>query len=539
MAQTAPPKTIPEDLTRLVDEINNKAENLFQQNAYPQAVEIAHSAMAIATGEDPEHPIYPSGVAHSLITIAGSSIHAASNVDSLGMLKQAVRLLDEKEDLRLRAKAYIGLSYYYAQKGDIATGNSYSHRAIVICEKHKYAFELVDAYVTHSAIMLLSGEHQKAERRLKAALKLANALDNPFLRSATNNNLAYVYLGQGNFTKAEHHARLAISELEGYPHRSYAIDTLGEVMFARGDLASAEALYRKAIEHDKHYDFAIGLGESSVNLANVLIKLGRPLEAEPFLLSSLKNATMVRHIPTAKTCHELLYKVYLLVGDSNKAYKHFKAYNDIQAPISPVKAQTTITNQTMSVLLHNSLDENAPIGRIGAAPSDPSRTTLEYLATTNPITGLMNAEQAATIGQSLFDAARTNETDLTLIYFVLENLHFVNGEHGEIVGDRLIINFSELLLRTANSPSQCAHLSENSFLLLEPGIPLKQSAQMAQHVQKYANGQISHLLVNPGGFKVKAHAVGIENKDATYQDLLDRAKAAIAAQPQSNTLVVL
>jgi diguanylate cyclase (GGDEF)-like protein len=111
------------------------------------------------------------------------------------------------------------------------------------------------------------------------------------------------------------------------------------------------------------------------------------------------------------------------------------------------------------------------------------RARLEYLATYDGLTGLLNRNQFCQRASRAFERAISNQTFCALLMIDLDNFKFVNDSFGHPAGDSLLNLFAKRLHDCVREQDGCGRFGGDEFLvLLDAIIDIDQAARMAQRI---------------------------------------------------------
>ena len=504
-------------LTLLVDELNERASTLFRRDGYEQALEAAEQAYALASGPDPHDPLYPRGMAKSLIYIAGCNLNANTNAKPLPLLRQALALLDQQDDPAVRSTAYFAIGFTYLYKGNNNTGISYLRRALAIAKANNLQFETVDANIGLAGGYITVNQHQKAKRYLQEALAMALP-EQTFFKALCHNNMAMVYLAEGELASAEASAHKALHLFTSQTRKAMVYDTLASIYTQKGDLPAAEEAFSWAIRINEQEQPFVDHAESYLKLAEIQTSLNKATEAEASLLAGLRMADKTNSILYSHQIHRQLAELYDQIGDPAQAFGHFKQYlhekEQMQKPGSASKAMNRVLTQT---------------NRLASQP-DP-QSELAYLASTDPLTGLLNRQQLLQAASQPFSQANA---PLSIAVFSVCCASQILSEFGSLALDRIMLTFAELVLGAARSGDTCARIDEDTFAMLLQPASLLNARQLCFRVENFAQRLTYPTKAGPQGIVIRHAACQRDDSDADPQALLDRALALHEIELQTN-----
>lgn len=271
--------------------LNSKADSLYEQGKYSEAVQATKEALEVA--EKTFGRIHPA-TANSL-NILGELYQMQGNYASAEPLFKQSLAIREKTlgyDHPNVAASLNNLALLYKTQGNFVVATSLYKRALSIYKKnygsdHPY---VATALNNLAGLYYSKGEYGKAEPLFKHALRIAEKEYGPNQPGVATglNNLAVLYAAQGKYTDAEVlYKRLLLTEEKAlgpnHPHVATALNNLAELYRAQGKYAEAELLHKRSLVirekvfGPEHPDVALSLN----NLALLYVDQGKYADAEP------------------------------------------------------------------------------------------------------------------------------------------------------------------------------------------------------------------------------------------------------------------
>ena len=199
-----------------------------------------------------------------------------SIIESLEEVRDRLDDLEADRDLRAALLATLSTVHYRLGKTDTAFETA---RESLDLWREQNPDDLVGmaARINNvAAVYLKQGDFAPAEKFLREALQLRDRLGDESPRMVVNlNNLATVLLSRGAFDEAETLYRRGLEIRERTvgrddPGFSKSLRSLGALLYSRGDFAAAEPLVREALEIRER-----AFGKEHTEVATVLDLLGR------------------------------------------------------------------------------------------------------------------------------------------------------------------------------------------------------------------------------------------------------------------------
>ena len=126
--------------------------------------------------------------------------------------------------------------------------------------------------------------------------------------------------------------------------------------------------------------------------------------------------------------------------------------------------------------------------------------------------------------------ARRYEHALSLLMFDLDQFKAINDAHGHVVGDRILREFSELMLRTARETDIVARYGGEEFAVLLTHTTAIQAERLANRIRRATEHHEFQKIQN-GGIRVTASAgvatFPVNDRIAQPEDLVQAADDAM------------
>lgn len=261
------------------------------------------------------------------------------------------------------------MALIYKDKGNYQMALKNHDMAITIMQKLGLKKHLASNYNAKGLVLRKQGKFTDALTDLFKALKIREELKDSAGIAATLANIGSVYDEQNNFDKAmEKHfqsiaIRKAIGDNEGvatcynniagvyteqkkyteamkYQAMALAIEERsGDKQGVVSSYNNIGVIYQNLLKYDSALKFhlkALTLKEeigskgailaSLINIGTVYLYLGKPALAEKYLLRSLTLAKKINELDGIKLANKYLKEVYEKLGQTGKAYHHYKEY---------------------------------------------------------------------------------------------------------------------------------------------------------------------------------------------------------------------
>ena len=155
---------------------------------------------------------------------------------------------------------------------------------------------------------------------------------------------------------------------------------------------------------------------------------------------------------------------------------------------------------------------------------------LHQQATQDTLTGLYNKRAFMEKLNAELDRRRRNNQALSLMFLDLDDFKSYNDNHGHLMGDKLIHDFTQILTRQCRKIDILGRFGGDEFVICAPqtntnGVRVL-SEKLLQEIRNHA-----FLTSKPNQYHHTTCSIGIAvclpNEDTTIEDLLDRADKAL------------
>ncbi len=155
---------------------------------------------------------------------------------------------------------------------------------------------------------------------------------------------------------------------------------------------------------------------------------------------------------------------------------------------------------------------------------------LEYLATTDPLTGLLNRRALSERLTTEMERALRYDTSVALLLVDLDHFKRVNDTHGHLAGDGVLRAVAELLTEEARSSDLVGRYGGEEFLVVLPETDDAGAASLAERMRERVAGHAFRAWEGEGALEVTA-SIGMATFPAarieSVDDLFARADAAL------------
>ena len=294
-----------------------------------------HECMNLVYGEHPEQATAPCEDAYNIYRAAGNNLGAADAVrlmgdqqGSVGHLTQAIstyeralKLLQGQGEHLKTAVILNNMAICLTNEGNLDRGELLYRQAKFHFEQGGDKFNAGIALVNIADILYLRGNLPAAAKTYQQVIEISASVDNGEPGYAIY-RLADVRLAQGQVQEAH---RLAVQAVESLRPRKFAVhgalNELGDVLQAEGDLLGARQQYQAAFDIRQGKGRAVEAAESQESLSEVALDEGHPDQAETWLRAAIAQFEKEKVDPDTASAYTTLSRALLMEGKLDDARK--------------------------------------------------------------------------------------------------------------------------------------------------------------------------------------------------------------------------
>jgi len=157
---------------------------------------------------------------------------------------------------------------------------------------------------------------------------------------------------------------------------------------------------------------------------------------------------------------------------------------------------------------------------------------LEGISVTDDLTGLFNRRGFLQQLTRAIAAARRGGTGAVLMICDLDGFKAINDRHGHLVGDDVLSQVANLLVRNIRRADAAARLGGDEFAILLVGAQLAAARRKAQSLRRLVAG--SSFAGDPAITLGISFGLAAYRGEETEDELLDKADKAMYAQKRRN-----
>ena len=149
--------------------------------------------------------------------------------------------------------------------------------------------------------------------------------------------------------------------------------------------------------------------------------------------------------------------------------------------------------------------------------------TLKKVARTDPLTQLYNRVYLDEVLMDQYYRYYRNHEECTLMIMDIDHFKDVNDTYGHLVGDKVLIEFSDLLKTSVRKGDVVGRWGGEEFLLILPHTGLESATVLAEKLQN----EIRNYSFSMVGHKTASFGIATFRHKATVEDIVDEADKAL------------
>ncbi|MDD5370115.1 MAG: diguanylate cyclase [Anaerolineaceae bacterium] len=153
---------------------------------------------------------------------------------------------------------------------------------------------------------------------------------------------------------------------------------------------------------------------------------------------------------------------------------------------------------------------------------------LQWLAITDPLTGLFNRRHFFTLAEREFERAMRSGQPLSVIIFDIDNFKDINDLHGHIFGDQVLAILAAGSLKCLRAYDVIARYGGEEFVILLPETEASQACQVGERLRSAIAETRIPAASGLAAVTISLGVAGLQpDEDLDFDRLLDRADQAL------------
>lgn len=425
-----------------------------------------------------------------------------------------------------------GLSWGYYFLGDYVKAKSYVERAIQLAESLDDAARLWRVRNAAGAILSDTNEVERALEYLKLNIEQLSEERINHDGCIAYNNMAMVLLTCERYEEAEEAALQALDMVAKWNQPLTAVcvlDTLGLVYKGKKQYDLSLLYYREAINIQTPLRYRNINFEPYLNLGEVLLLTGELQEAEEMLKIALKLAEEKQGSRLEYVCYEKLADIAEKKGNYKQALEYYQRFHKEKERMFNQQKINQIADLISTHKLENALKdarilELQNISLLREIETQKQRhVELEYLATTDPLTGMMNRRHFGTLANFQFEEARRSGQPMSVVMFDIDHFKTVNDQFGHRVGDDVLVKVAKAINLSIRAGDLACRYGGEEFLLLIPDHDLESTLIIADRVRMAIEALSMSVGDEAINITISAGVATLHSEDEDLDGLIERA----------------
>jgi len=320
------------------------------------------------------------------------------------------------------------------------------------------------------------GDPWQAERLQHKAIEAATSANDPAARMMALNSLGALLINVFHLLREDEHdeARRALERARRALEEAHALAVAQGDAFAQvvieGNLGEA-LVHAAELEQADHWLTRAERGASSDSPSawqlRVLCSRGdwHLARGEPALALDLLRRVevmiqQVSSVPTLLRLHHALYEANLQVGDMAATLIHLMEFHKLY------RRRATKQLKVQSLMLVSRMEVES--AQMEAERQRRRAATMEDHALQDPLTGIGNRRLVARDLPALMSERAQHQLPVTIGLLDIDNFKSINDRFGHAVGDKVLAEVAEVMMRSTRAGDLLARVGGEEFLLAMP-----------------------------------------------------------------------
>ncbi len=439
-----------------------------------KALQVANTALALAENRHDKRTINNALVVRGLIYNT-----LLDYVAALKDFQRAYEISQEagSEDMDPGEIAgFIALVYEYRREPELAI--PYFQEYADYYRKKRNDMELSIALYGLAKAYKNTGNSELAVNLLNESIEKARKVKDEQGVAYALTELAHIAAAKKDYLRAKGYYRqaLALFKKAGNPFKLYDVtSSLALVAMNEGSLDEAQKLLEKAATYLDEKNAPIQFNNLKFMRADLLARRGQYAEAYELL----KEAARERQRFISKKSTEQLHRLQVQFQLRDKERE-----NELLQQKARAAEQR---NQMQNIRLASSMAVGGILLAWGLR-SRQQRRRMEYLATTDSLTGLPNRRVIMDKARQCKHSAAHQPVALALLDF--DDFKAINDTYGHAIGDDVLCEFGHMArqaLASIGKPGCLGRVGGEEFLLVLPGVSLQEAKQFLENLAAEAS----------------------------------------------------
>ena len=372
----------------------------------------------------------------------------------------------------LMARSHRLLSVFFDFIGDVPSAWEHAVPAVDLLDETMPERMRADHIFGLGQVLVRTGAWDAARERYRAALELADGLDDVPLQVKILNNLAWLEDDAGDTHQSMEIAKRmqAFAERHNVALDAACLDTVANAQLKLGNFAEAETTLRPILDADDLHTRPIeGLGEA-LNTAASAQRLQGHMDDAIATLDKCIDLCATRGMAAIRV--EALEERARLYADQGLFKRAYEQYIEFHAEDATLRAlQREANARTLQAVF-----ETTEARREGER--------FRQLSLRDALTGLRNRRHVDTELPILLARSREDGSPLSIGLVDLDKFKAVNDRYSHAVGDKVLVRVSGILAAATAESGWAARMGGEEFLLVFPALTIDEALRRCEDVRR-------------------------------------------------------
>jgi two-component system cell cycle response regulator len=377
----------------------------------------------------------------------------------------------ERGDRHLMARSHRLLSVFFDFIGDVPSAWEHAVPAVELLDDTMSERMRADHLFGLGQVLVRTGAWDAARERYRAALQLADGLDDVPLRVKILNNLAWLEDDAGDTDQSMEIAKRmrVFAERHHVTLDAACLDTIANAQLKLGLYAEAEVTLRPVLDDD-HLDSRPieGLGEALNTAARAQRLQGHMADAGATLDRCIQLCSTRGMVAIRVEALEEQSRLFAAQGLFQRAYEQYIEFHAEDAALRA--AQREANARTLQAVF-----ETTEARREGER--------FRQLSLRDALTGLRNRRHVDTELPSLLARSKEDGSPLSIGLIDLDKFKAVNDRFSHAVGDKVLVRVSGILAAATAESGWAARMGGEEFLLVFPVVGVDDALRRCEDVR--------------------------------------------------------
>jgi two-component system, cell cycle response regulator len=378
----------------------------------------------------------------------------------------------ERGHRHVMARSHRLLSVFFDFIGDVPSAWEHAVPAVELLDDTMSERMRADHLFGLGQVLVRTGAWDAARERYRAALQLADGLDDVPLRVKILNNLAWLEDDAGDTHQSMEIAKRmqAFAERHNLALDAACLDTVANAQVKLGLFAEAEATLRPILD-DEHLDSRPieGLGEALNTAASAQRLQGHMADAIATLDRCIRLCATRGMVAIRVEALEERARLFADQGLFQRAYEQYIQFHAEDAALRA--AQREANARTLQAVF-----ETTEARREGER--------FRQLSLRDALTGLRNRRHVDTELPLLLAGSREDGSPLSIGLVDLDKFKSVNDRFSHPVGDSVLVRVSGILAAATAESGWAARMGGEEFLLVFPAVNVDEALRRCEDVRQ-------------------------------------------------------